>query len=818
MSAPAGSLPTHARVVIVGGGIVGNSVAYHLTKLGWRDVVLLEQGTLSCGTTWHAAGLVGQLRSSINLTRLIRYSVELYTGLEAETGQSTGWRRCGSISVARTAERMVQLKRNASMANAYGVEAHVIGLEDAAARYPLMRTEDLVGAVWIPGDGKANPADVTQALARGARAGGARLLEGVKVTGVKVVNGAVAGVETSVGPIATEILVNCAGMWARELGRMTGVAIPLHACEHMYIVTQPIAGVSADLPVLRDPDGHIYVKEEVQGLLMGGFDPWAKPWGTDGIPDGFSFSTLKEDWEKFEVLMTNAVKRLPALESAEVRTFLNGPESFTPDNYFIMGEAPEVRRYYVGAGFSSGGIAAAGGAGRALAEWIVGDRPPMDLWPADIRRFAPFHADRRFLRERVSEIVGVHYHIAFPNRELTSGRGLRRSPLHDRLRERGASFGAKMGWERANWFAPAGVDPTPVYSFGRQNWFDYSAAEHRAAREAVALFDQTSFAKLRVDGADAEAVLQRLCANDVAVAPGRIVYTAMLNEQGGFESDLTVTRLADDAYLVVTGAGQATRDLDWIRRHLPAGARASVTDVTDAFAVLGLMGPRSRDLLARVSSADLANGAFPFGASREIAIGRAGLRASRITYVGELGWELYIPAAVARGVYDALHEAGRDLGLRDAGYYAMETLRLEKAYRAWGREVTIEDTPWEAGLGFAVRLDKAAPFLGQEALRRRRDEPPTKRLLTFVLEDPAALPWGDEPILRDGRVVGTVTSAGFGHTLGRGVAMGYVRHSGAIDQPHIDGGRFALDIAGERVSAHAGLAAPYDPRGLRIRS
>ncbi len=818
MSALSASAPTHARVVIIGGGIVGNSVAYHLTKLGWRDVVLLEQGSLSCGTTWHAAGLVGQLRSSINLTRLIRYSVELYTGLEAETGQSTGWKRCGSISVARTAERMVQLRRNASMANAYGVEAHVVSLEDAAARYPLMRTDDLVGAVWIPGDGKANPADVTQALARGARAGGARLMEGVKVTGVKVVNGAVAGVETSAGPIATEILVNCAGMWARELGRMSGVAIPLHACEHMYIVTQPIAGVSPDLPVLRDPDGHIYVKEEVHGLLMGGFDPWAKPWGTDGIPDGFSFSTLKEDWEKFEILMTNAVTRLPTLETAEVRTFLNGPESFTPDNYFIMGEAPEVRRYYVGAGFSSGGIAAAGGAGRALAEWIVEDRPPMDLWPADIRRFAPFHADRRFLRERVSEIVGVHYHIAFPNRELTSGRGLRRSPLHDRLRERGASFGAKMGWERANWFAPAGVDPTPVYSFGRQNWFDYSAAEHRAAREAVALFDQTSFAKFRVDGADAEAELQRLCANDVAVAPGRIVYTAMLNEQGGFESDLTVTRLAHDAYLVVTGSGQATRDLDWIRRHLSARARASVTDVTDAFAVLGLMGPRSRDLLARVSGADLANGAFPFGACREIAIGRASVRASRITYVGELGWELYVPAAAAPDVYDALHEAGRDLGLRDAGYYAMETLRLEKAYRAWGREVTIEDTPWEAGLGFAVRVDKPVPFLGQEALRRRRDEPPTKRLLTFVLEDAAALPWGDEPILRDGRVVGTVTSGGFGHTLGRGVAMGYVRHTGPVDQEYIDGGSFALDIAGERFAARAAFAAPYDPRGLRIRS
>jgi 4-methylaminobutanoate oxidase (formaldehyde-forming) len=807
-----------ARVVIVGGGIVGNSVAYHLTKLGWRDVVLLEQGTLSCGTTWHAAGLVGQLRSSVNLTRLIRYSVELYAGLEAETGQSTGWKRCGSISVARTPERMVQLKRNAAMANAYGVEAHVIALDEAAARYPIMRTDDLVGAVWIPGDGKANPADVTQALARGARAGGARLLEGVKVTGVNVVKGAVAGVETSAGPIATEILVNCAGMWARELGRMSGVTIPLHACEHMYIVTRPIAGVTPDLPVLRDPDGHVYVKEEVQGLLMGGFDPWAKPWGSDGIPDGFAFSTLKEDWEKFEILMTNAVKRLPALETAEVRTFLNGPESFTPDNYFILGEAPGVRRYYVGAGFSSGGIAAAGGAGRALAEWIVEDRPPMDLWPADIRRFAPFHAERRFLRERVSEIVGVHYHIAFPNRELTSGRGLRRSALHDRLRARGASFGAKMGWERANWFAPEGVEPTPTYSFGRQNWFDYSAAEHRAAREAVALFDQTSFAKFRVDGADAEATLQRLCANDVGVEPDRIVYTAMLNEQGGFESDLTVTRLAGDAYLVVTGSGQATRDLDWIRRHLPAGARVSVSDVTDAFAVLGLMGPRSRELLARVSGAALDNRAFPFGASREMAIGGVRVRAARITYVGELGWELYVATAEAPAVYDALQEAGRDLGLRGAGYYAMETLRLEKAYRAWGREVTIEDTPWEAGLGFAVRLDKPVPFLGQEALRRRQDEPLTKRLLTFVLEDPTPLPWGDEPILRDGRVMGTVTSAGFGHTLGRGVAMGYVRDTRAVDQEYIESGTFALDIAGERFAVRAGLAAPYDPRGLRIRS
>jgi sarcosine dehydrogenase len=811
-------LPDHARAVIVGGGIVGVSVAYHLTQLGWRDVVLLEQGSLSGGTTWHAAGLVGQLRSSSNFTQLIRYSADLYSRLEALTGQATGWKRCGSVSVARTAERMIQLKRNAAMANAYGVEAHVISLPEAAARYPLMRIDDLVGAVWIPGDGKANPADITQALARGARAGGARLMEGVKVTGVNVARGAVAGVETSAGPIATEILVNCAGMWARELGRMSGVTIPLHACEHMYIVTQPIQGVASDLPVLRDPDGHIYVKEEVGGLLMGGFDPWAKPWCAEGIPEGFAFGTLKEDWDKFDILMRNALVRLPALETAPVRTFLNGPESFTPDNYFILGEAPEVRRYYVGAGFCSGGIAAAGGAGKALAEWIVEDRAPMDLWPADIRRFAPLHGNRRFLRERVSEIVGVHYNIAFPNRELTSGRGLRRSPLHERLRERRACFGAKMGWERANWFAPEGVEPEAVYSFGRQNWFPYAAAEHQAAREAVAVFDQTSFAKLKLEGADAEAVLQRLCANDVDVPPGRVVYTAMLNERGGFESDLTVTRLAADAYLVVTGSAQGTRDLDWIRRHLPARARATVTDVTGAYAVLGLMGPRSRELLTRVSDADLGPAAFPFLTSREIAIGQATARASRVTYVGELGWELYVPVEQAGLVYDELAQAGRDLGLRDAGYYALDSLRMEKAYRAWGREVTIDDTPWEAGLGFAVRLDKPAPFLGREALLEQRERTLTKRLLTFVLEDEAALPWGDEPILRDGRVVGSVTSAAFGHTLGRAVAMGYVRHPGGVDEAYVAGGRFELDVAGERIPARAGLAAPYDPRALRVKS
>src|SRR6266849_5840275 len=600
-SRPVTALPSQARVVIVGGGIVGASVAYHLTTLGWRDVVLLEQGSLSGGTTWHAAGLVGQLRSSSNLTQLIRDSVDLYSRLEAETGQATGWKRCGSVSVARTVERMVQLRRNASVARAYGIEAEEISSKQAGERYPLMRTDDLVGAVWIPGDGKANPADITQALARGARESGAQIRERVKVTGVRLERGRVAAVQTSQGDIAIEVLVNCAGMWARELGRTSGVTVPLHACEHMYMVTNPIDGVTPDLPVMRDGDGHVYFKEEVAGLLMGGFDPWAKPWGMDGIPEGFSFGTLPEDWGKFEILMRHAIERVPALETAPVRLLMNGPESFTPDNYFILGEAPEVRRYYVGAGFCSGGIAAAGGAGRALAEWIVEDRPSMDLWQADIRRFAPFHANPEFLRERVSEIVGVHYFVAFPNRETETGRGLRLSPLYGRLRNRRACFGNKMGWERANWFAPEGVPLETVYSFGRQNWFPYVAAEHRACREAVAVFDQTSFSKFRLEGPDAEATLQRLCANDVAVEPGRIVYTGMLNERGGFESDLTVTRLGGDAYLVVTGSAQTTRDADWIRRHIPDAARATLTDVTGADAVLGLMGPRARDLLARLT-------------------------------------------------------------------------------------------------------------------------------------------------------------------------------------------------------------------------
>ena len=813
------TLPTQARAVIIGGGIVGCSVAYHLAKLGWREIVLLEQGQLSCGTTWHAAGLVGQLRAHQNLTRLIRYSCELYENLEAETGQATGWKRCGSLAVARTGDRMTLLKRTAAMARAHGVEAEVIGAEEAGRLWPVMRADDLIGGVWIPGDGKVNPSDVTQALAKGARAGGVKIFERVKVTGVDIAGGAVTGVATDHGAINCDIVVNCAGQWGRQVGRMCGVTVPLYSAEHMYIVTKEIDGVTPDLPVLRDPDGSIYFKEEVGGLVMGGFEPEAKPWGMDGIPDGFEFTLLNEDWDQFEILMTNALIRVPALETAEVRQLVNGPECFTPDTNFILGEAPEVRNFFVGAGMNSMGIASAGGAGKALAEWIDAGEPTMDLWPVDIRRFAPFNADEAWLAARVGEAVGKHYAIHWPNLEMESARPLRRSPLYRHLKRAGACFGSKMGWERANWFAPDGVEPRVEYSFGRQNWFPYAAREHRAAREAVAIFDQTSFSKFLLQGRDAEAVLQNLCANDVGVDAGRIVYTGMLNGRGGYESDVTVTRLAEDAYFIVSGTAQTTRDADWIRRNIADGANAALTDVTGAYAVIGVMGPKSRELLAALSGADLGNDAFPFGTWGEIGIGYATLRAHRITYVGELGWELYVPAEFAVSVYTALIEAGAEFGLRAAGYYAIDSLRMEKGYRAWGADVTPDYTPYEAGLGFAVRLDKGVDFIGREALMRQKEAGITRRLVQFTLEDPDAIAFGKELILRDGEAVGEVTSAAYGHTLGRAVAMGYVKNAdGVADREFIETGRYEIDIAGERFAATAHLRPPYDAKGERIRA
>ncbi|TCO74078.1 GcvT family protein [Rhodovulum euryhalinum] len=811
------SLPAHARVVIVGGGIVGASVAYHLTKLGWTDVVLLEQGRLSGGTTWHAAGLVGQLRSHSGLTALIRYSTELYAGLEAETGLGTGWKRCGSLAVARTDDRMTVLRRSAASARAQGVEAEMISAREAGQMWPVMETADLKGAVWLPGDGKANPTDLTQALAKGARNRGARIFEKTRVTGITVRDGRAVGVETAQGTIAAEVVVNCAGQWARKLGQMCGVTVPLHSAEHMYVVTGRIEGVSPDLPVLRDPDGFIYFKEEVGGLVMGGFEPEAKPWGMDGIPDEFEFQLLPDDWDQFQVLMENALIRVPALDRAEIKTFLNGPESFTPDGQFILGEAPELRNFFVGAGFNSMGIASAGGAGRALAEWIVNGAPTMDLWPVDIRRFARFNGNAAWLHDRVKETLGLHYAMPWPNRELQTARPLRRSPLYDRLAAKGATFGSKMGWERANWFAGPGGRIETDYSFGRQNWHDAVAREVVAARNAVAVFDQTSFGKLLVQGRDAARELNRLCCADVDVTPGGTVYTGMLNERGGYESDLTVLRLTRDRFLLVTGSAQPVRDRDWIERHLDPAAHAVVTDMTSAHAVIGLMGPRSRDLLARITPADLSDDGFPFATHREIDLGHGIGIANRISYVGELGWELIVPTEFAAGIYDALWHEGEAFGLTDAGYYAIESMRLEKGFRAWSRELTPEVTPFEAGLGFTVAWDKG-DFIGRAALMAARETgAPRRRIVQFTLEQDGPILWGGEAVLRDGVPVGALSSAFYGFTLGRAVGLGLVAAEDGIDRAYLDSGRWEIDLAGTRLTAHPHLVPAFDPGGTRMR-
>src|SRR6478735_5827308 len=702
------SIPTHSRVVIIGGGIVGCSVAYHLTKLGWRDVLLLEQGRLSSGTTWHAAGLVGQLRSQSSMTRLIRYSTELYASLEQETELATGWKRCGSVSVARTPERMTQLRRTISAARAQGVEIEELSPKEAGEKWPVMRTDDLVGGVWLPGDGKANPSDITQALARGARSRGAIVREGIRVTGIETEKGRVRAVQTDQGRVECEVLVICAGQWSRAVGQMCGVSVPLHSAEHMYIVTGKIEGVTPDLPVMRDPDGYTYYKEEVGGLVMGGFEPDAKPWGMDGIPYPFEFQLLPDDWDQFGILMENALQRVPALETAEIKTFLNGPESFTPDNNFLLGEAPEVAGVYVGAGFNSMGIASAGGAGKALAEWIVEGEATSDLWPVDIRRFADFNNNPAWLKDRIKETLGLHYAMPWPNRELDTARPFRRSPLYERLAAKRAVFGSKMGWERANYFARDEDERTIRYSFGQQNWFETVAAEHRACREAAGLVDMSSFAKFLLQGPQAEAALQRLAANDVAVPVGTSVYTALLNARGTFESDLTAARIGPDTYLLLTGTAQATRDAHWIRRQLPEGV--TLTDVTSAYAVLSLAGPKAAEILSRVSPISFAPADFPANAIRQITIGYATTWACRRSYLGE-GFELYVPAEFAAAIYDLLHAAGADLGLVDVGYYAVDSLRIEKGFRAWGRELTPDVNLYEAGLGFAVKFGKGN-FLG----------------------------------------------------------------------------------------------------------
>ena len=819
-SVPPGGVPARARVVIIGGGVIGTSVAYHLATMGWTDVLLLEQGQLSCGTTWHAAGLVGQLRASENGTRLVQYSTELYARLEAETGLGTGFRRCGGVTVARTPDRMVQLRRTAATAEAYELECELISPERAAELYPIMKVADLAGAIWLPGDGRANPTDLTAALARGARVRGVTVCERTRVTGIAVAGGAVTGVRTDRGDVEAEVVVNCAGQWAKQVGAMCGVTVPLHSAEHFYVVTEQIDGVHRDLPILRDPDGYTYIKEEVGGLVVGGFEPQARPWvAPDAIPYPFEFRLLAEDWDHFSILMDNAVARIPALAETGIKMFYNGPESFTPDNQFILGEAPELRNFFVGAGFNSVGIASAGGAGRALAEWIVGGEPSLDLSGVDIRRFARFNGNNQWLHDRVGEVLGLHYAVPWPNRELTTARPFRRSPAYHLLQQAGACFGSRMGWERANFFAPPGERPVIEYGWGQQNWQPWSSAEQRAARTGVALFDQTSFSKYLLVGRDAEQVLQWLCTADVAVEPGRTVYTGMLNARGTYEADITVTRLSADEFLLISSAASTERDKDHIRRRIPGDARASLVDVTSSCAVYGVMGPRSRELLALLSRADLSDEAFGFGTSREIDLGYATVRATRITYVGELGWELYVPAEFAAGAYEDLMAAGAGLGLVNAGYYAIESMRLEKAYRAFGRELSPDYNPVEAGLLFACKLKTGIPFLGREAVEQARADGPRRRLVSLVLDDPNAMIWGGELVLRDGVAVGQVTSGAWGESVGGCVGLAYVRHpDGGVITPDIArAGSYQVNVGGHLYPVAVHLRPPFDPAGDRVR-
>ena len=810
-------IPERAQVVIIGGGIVGASVAYHLAELGWSDVVLLERHTLTSGTTWHAAGLVGCLRATQNMTRLAAYSAELYESLERDMGHATGFQKVGSLSVAANPERMEELVRGAGMASAFDVEVDIISAEDLVSRWPLLNPEGIVGGAWIPGDGQASPVDTTMALAAVARERGARIFEGVSVERIRTEGGRAIGVETDQGPMDAEHVVTAAGMWSHKLGRDVGVNIPLHACEHFYLVTEPIEGLPASLPVLRDQDRCIYVKTEAGRLMVGAFEPVAKPYGMGGLPTDQPFLQLDEDWEHLAPVYEAACERIPILADVGIRLFFNGPESFTPDDRYLLGETPELRNHWVATGFNSIGMQSAGGAGKVLAEWIVNGRPPMDLWDVDVRRMQSFQTNSRYLHDRSIEALGLLYAMHWPFRQVETARGVRRSPVHDRLVALGACLGEGGGWERPNWYAPEGVEPVYEYTYGRQNWFEHSAAEHRACREGAAYFDQTSLAKLLVQGPDACAVLNRISSADVDVEPGTSVYTTWLNDRGGIEADLTVNRLDEERFLVVTAFSTQVKDADWIARHTPDGARMTVTDVTSGYAVLGVFGPRARDIVAPLTDADLSNEAFPFGTLQEIDLAYARAIAVRRTYMGELGWELYVPTEFALGAFDALWESGAPNGLVAAGYHAMNSLRMEKAYRHWGDDIGDEDTPLEAGLSWGVAFDKPGGFIGHDALVAQRDTGVTRRLVQFRLDDPSPLLYHDEPVLRDGQLVGRITSGMYGHTVGAALGMSYVDCEPGTPRAQVLEGTFEVDVNGVLVPATASYRPFYDPDSLRIR-
>ncbi|MEM8739982.1 MAG: FAD-dependent oxidoreductase [Pseudomonadota bacterium] len=810
------TLPSHARVVIVGGGVVGCSVAYHLTKLGWRDVVLLDRKKLTSGTTWHAAGLIAQLRATANMTRLAKYSQELYGRLEDETGLSTGFKRVGSITAALTGERLEELKRSAAMARAFGVEVEEISVNEIGARYPHLALDGVTGGVYLPKDGQGDPSNIALSLAKGARLGGAVIAEDTPVTAIARDGRRVTGVtvETEAGPhqIACEHIVNCAGMWGHAVGRMMGTNVPLQACEHFYIVSEPIAGLTA-LPVLRVPDECAYYKEDAGKMMLGAFEPVAKPWGPPS-PD-FEFDQLPEDFEHFEPILEQAIHRMPMLAEAGIQTFFNGPESFTPDDAYHLGQAPEMDNVWVAAGFNSVGIQSAGGAGMALASWMESGEKPFDLGDVDIARMSPFQGNTRYLRDRGVETLGLLYADHFPYRQKATARGVRRTPFHAHLAARGAVFGELSGWERANWFARNGQTPAYEYTWQRQNFFGNVAEELAAVRTGVGMYDMSSFGKLRVEGPEAEAFLNRVCGAQMSVPVGRIVYTQFLNTAGGIEADVTVTRLSETAYLVITPAATRLADETWLRRHL-GEARAVITDVTAGEGVLAVMGPRARDLLQAVSPNDFSNDTNPFGTAQEIELGLGLARVHRVSYVGELGWEIYVSTDMAGHAFEVLAEAGADHGLTLCGMHMMDSGRIEKGFRHFGHDITCEDHVLEAGLGFAVKTDKP-DFIGRDAVLRKKEAGLDRRLVQFKLKDPEPLLYHNEPILRDGEIVGHLTSGAYGHHLGAAIGMGYVPSTG-LSGPEVLGSRYAIDVAGVLVEAEVSLKPMYDPKSARVRA
>ena len=813
------TIPTQAQVVIIGGGVVGCSVAYHLTKLGWTDVVLLERKQLTSGTTWHAAGLIGQLRASSNMTKLARYSAELYMGLEAETGVATGMRQVGSVSVALTDERLEELYRNAAMARAFGVPVEELSPSEVKARYEHINIDNVTGGVWLPTDGQADPANIALAMAKGARQQGAVVAERTKVTCVTRDGRRITGVtwqnETGdQGDIACDMVVNCAGMWGHEVGRMLNTNVPLQACEHFYIVSEPIAGLT-QMPVLRVPDECAYYKEDAGKMMLGAFEPVSKPWGP--IPDNFEFDQLPEDFDHFEPILEAAVDRMPMLGSAGIHTFFNGPESFTPDDAYHLGLAPEMDNVWVAAGFNSIGIQSAGGAGMALAQWMEDGEKPFDLGDVDISRMHPFQGNKRYLMERSTETLGLLYADHYPYRQKATARGVRRTPFHHHLAENGAVFGELAGWERANWFADDGQEQDYRYSWKRQNFFGNVAAELNAVRTNVGMYDMSSFGKLRVEGPDAEAFLNLVCGAEMSVPLGKIVYTQFLNSSGGIEADVTVTRLSETVYLVVTPAATRLADQTWLlRRGRERDARITVTDVTASEGVLAVMGPNARTLLQKVSPNDFSNVANPFGTAQEIELGLGLARVHRVSYVGELGWEIYVSADMAGHVFETLWEAGQDMGLKLCGMHMMDCARIEKAFRHFGHDITCEDHVLEAGLGFAVKTAKP-DFIGRDAVLRKKDEGLQTRLVQFQLKDPEPLLYHNEPILRDGEIVGYLSSGAYGHHLGAAIGMGYVPCAGEkADQ--LLGSSFEIDVCGTRVAARASLKPLYDPTSERVRA